>query len=567
MKNLNFKVMTIVTILVVVTMSSLFSFTSSYIFPPDSSIYEDMEALYLAAGYGTPTNKRPWSGAEAKLILSRIDESTLPKNLRDFYLKIKEEVNKDTRWQFGESVRLSFYFDIFGEIYTHTNGEQFNTELDWDFGFAKRSPMIRMRYDLSFFDYLYIYSDLQYQRNRFREGDTLEKFEIDRDEGIITGSGDGKFVTESTIYNLPFLSNWMAKTYDVDFQVPKRALVSVGGKNWNLSLARDKLRWGNGHSGNFIFSDHDDYQEYVRLTTFSDKFSYDWVNMFFETNYSVAEGESADKVFKVLMAHRLEFRPIKMITFALSENVMYQNDVFSLRHINPANVYHNLNSRAMFNAIAHLELDIMPFKGLNIYGQFSLDQARAPNESDSQADAYGYLFGAEYALPISKGILFSSLEYAMTTPAMYRREYVDFISFRRYHGNGLSFISHFDYIGYQYGGDAQVVQLDVNYRLPQRGNFGLQLFFMRHGVIDMFTANSVVNAERGSTPSGDLIEETFRASLFGEYNFKRLFNTFIDVRTWAHASYIHIRDYLVPSSSYNNPRQDFQFTLGVSITL
>ena len=101
---------------------------------------------------------------------------------------------------------------------------------------------------------------MQYQRNRFREGDTLEKFEIDRDEGIITGSGDGKFVTESTIYNLPFLSNWMAKTYDVDFQVPKRALVSVGGKNWNLSLARDKLRWGNGHSGNFIFSDHDDYQ-------------------------------------------------------------------------------------------------------------------------------------------------------------------------------------------------------------------------------------------------------------------------------------------------------------------
>ncbi|HHU88302.1 MAG: capsule assembly Wzi family protein [Sphaerochaetaceae bacterium] len=567
MRNLDLKALIIVTILVVVTITPLFSYSSTYIFPPDSTIYDEMEALYLVAGYGTPTNKRPWSGAEAKLILSRIDEQTLPKNLLYFYCALKEAIYKETRWEFGKSVKFSFFFDIFGEMYTHTNGEEFNNEADWDFGFAKRSPMLRMRYDLSFFDYLYIYSDLQYQRNRFREGDTFENFKIDRDEGIITGSGGGKFLTESTIYNLPFLTNWMAETYDIDFQVPKRALVSVGGKNWNISLARDKLRWGNGHSGNFVFSDHDDYQEYLRFTAFSDKFSYDWVNMFFETNYNVAEGDSADESFKILMAHRLEFRPIKMITFAISENVMYQNDVFSLRHFNPANIYHNLNNRSMFNAIAHLELDIMPFKGFNIYGQFVLDQATAPNEGDSQAAAYGYLAGVEYALPISKGILTSSLEFATTTPAMYRREYVDFISLRRYFGNGLSFISHFDYIGYQYGGDAQVLQLDVNYRLPQRGNFGLQLFFMRHGVIDFFTKNSEVNAERGSTPSGDLIEETFRASLFGEHNFKRLFNTFIDMRTWVHASYIYLRDYLVPSESHTNARQDFQLTFGVSLTL
>ncbi|MFA7371746.1 MAG: hypothetical protein WCY78_07505 [Sphaerochaetaceae bacterium] len=81
-----------------------------------------------------------------------------------------------------------------------------------------------------------------------------------------------RFVIESTTYNLPFLANWVAKTYDANFQVPKRAVFSVDGNNWHLSLARDKLRCGNGHSGNFTFTDHDDYQEYLRFITFSDKF-------------------------------------------------------------------------------------------------------------------------------------------------------------------------------------------------------------------------------------------------------------------------------------------------------
>ena len=68
---------------------------------------------------------------------------------------------------------------------------------------------------------------------------------------------------------------------------------------------------------------------------------------------------------------------------------MYQNGIFSLRHFNPANIYHNLNILVIFNAISHLKLDVMLFNDLNVYGQFVLDQARAPNERAIQVDAYG----------------------------------------------------------------------------------------------------------------------------------------------------------------------------------
>ncbi len=112
---------------------------------------------------------------------------------------------------------------------------------------------------MAFKDFLYIYSDLQYGRNRFREGDDFGRFNLDEDDGIIENPlGDGKYLITSSIYNRTFLTNWMSKTYDLDFQTPKRALISTGGDNWNLSLSRDTIRWGNGHSGNFVISDHDD---------------------------------------------------------------------------------------------------------------------------------------------------------------------------------------------------------------------------------------------------------------------------------------------------------------------
>ncbi|MFW5484967.1 MAG: capsule assembly Wzi family protein [Spirochaetaceae bacterium JB067] len=560
------KKLSVVTAILMMAVSlSLYSSNEVRMIPLDSSVYGDIEALYLVAGYGTPSNKAPWSVAEADLILSRIDVNSLSFEMKAFYDRIEAEVNSPLRYDYDELVDFGFNADVYGELYAHSNGDEFSNEADWTFGFPERKPMILLRMDMAFSDFLYIYSDLQYGRNRFTDEDSFDQYDIDEDEGIITSSGGGKYSTLSSIFNQAFLTNWMSATWDLDFQTPKRALIATGSSNWNLSLSRDKIRWGNGHSGNFVISDHDDYQEYLRFVTFSDKFSYDWTNMFFETNYNSGEGSSADEQFKMFMAHRLEFRPIDSVTFALSENVMYQNDVFSLRHFNPANIYHNLNSRTMFNAIAHAELDVMVSPGINLYGQFALDQARAPNEGDSQADASAYLFGIEYAKEISSGILFSSLEFASTSPAMYRRELVDFITIRRYHGNGTSFVTHFDYLGYEYGGDAKVIQLDVTYRLPEDRNIAFQLFYMRHGEVDFFTDNSIVNDITESSPSGEVVEETLSATLSGEYTIENLIS-FIDSSLWANVSFVQKWDYTKATESVSNYHTDVQLTVGMGLS-
>ena len=549
---------------------------SQEMIPLSASIYGDMDALYLVTGKGTPSNARPWSKTEAIMILSRIDRSSLAGSEIALYDTIAAAVKPGLKFSFPDGFEFGAAIDANLEAYVHQN-EDYDLDSDWLYGFEERKPMVKLSLDFSLKGFLYLYCDLQYGRNKYNYQDTTANFTTDYPNGIgaiIPAGSEGIIVTHSTIYSQLFLTNILAHSYDFDFEWPKRAVAAVGGANWNISLARDKVSWGNGHSGNFIVDDHVDYQEFARLVAFSDVFKYDWLNVFFETNPS--QGESADNKFKVLMAHRLEFRILKRITFAISENVMYQNDVFDLRYINPAYIYHNLNNRDMFNAIAHAEVDYSVAKGFNLYGQFVMDQARAPNEGTSQADSMGYLGGIEYARGAGPGILSSSLEYAKTDPLLYRRDGVDFLMFRKYftHGypSGPGYILSLDYIGYEYGGDAQVLQWDTGYRIPGVGNFTFTLFGMRHGEMDIFMSHNTGNDNNGSanyegtTPSGDQIAEILSASLYGEYEVPRLL-TWAEMKIWAELDWIGKRTYVKSTDSYTDPSADLQLTVGCSLSL
>jgi hypothetical protein len=543
------------------------------IIPLSSPFYEDMDALYLLTGSGTPSNARPWSKTEASLILSRIDGEKLQGPARALYQSISRIIQEGLRFQYDDGFQLGTTFDYAFEMYWHENTEDFVKDTDWNYGFEQRKPMLKLSISFALHDYFYIFTDMQYGRNRFTDRDVF--LEVGgRDPRIPIGSiitdDSAEIVEHSAIYSTSFLTNILVPTYDLDFQTPKRAIAAVGGESWNFSLSRDKVSWGNGNSGNFIIDDHVDYHEFARFTAFSDYFKYDFLNVFFETNANTAEGSSADTTFRMFMAHRLEFRVKDIFTFAVSENIMYQNDVFSLRYLNPAFIYHNLNVNVMFNAIAHMEVDYQLAPKLSIYGQAVLDQAVAPNESASQADAYGYLAGLEHAAVIDRGILISSLEYAYANPALYRRAGMDFLMFRRYHGNGTSFISHIDYIGYQYGGDTQALQLDSSYRIPDLGAVRIMLLGLRKGSVDYFMTNEEVNAIRTPAPSGPEVGESLTASLSVDYRIPRII-AWIDSQLWMQLDWIGKRTYVKPTDTeeafYKDHTRDIQFTVGMSVLL
>ena len=566
------KRISIILLLAVILLAPLSARTvSQEIIPLSSSVYSDMDLLYLITGNGTPSNARPWTKTEAFHILHRVDPLQLEGAGEALYHTLLDGLSDSPTIQEKDGFLLDIGFTYNLEGYYHSNGEDFTKDTDWIYGFEDRKPMFKFDIGFGIDPFFYSFTDLQYSRNRFTDRDIFNPEDdtappVDVIGSIIEEGNTATIVEHSHIYSQRFMSNVLIPTYDVDFQTPKRAVISFGGAQWNMNLSRDRVKWGNGHSGNFIIDDHVDYHEFARVSGFTNRFKYDLLYVFFETNPSTSEGSSADEEFRMLMAHRLEFRILDNLTFAVSENIMYRNDVLNLRYLNPANVYHNLNSRRLFNAIAHVELDYSPIPKVNIYGQYVLDQAVAPNESASQADATGFLVGVEYATPLKKGILSTSLEFAQTSPAMYRREYVDFLMFRRYHGNGTSFVSHIDYIGYQYGGDTQLIQWDVGLRLLPAMQFNFRVIGMRQGKVDYSMSNDDVNEIRDPTPYGDTVTERGIITLGGELSYPNLFSA-LDAALWFQVDLVGQRVYDRTTETYGGHIGDVQVSLGVGLSL
>ncbi len=550
---------------------------SQEIIPLSSPAYRDMDALYLLTGNGTPSNSRPWSKSEAGRILSRVRRDALAGVEAGLYDSIARIVEPGLKFRFPDGFEFGVAIEASLEAYFHSNTD-YNLESDWIHGFGERKPMARLSLDFSLKDFLYLYCDMQYGRNRFNIDDDLFRVTERYPKGIgaIVGPGDTLAFMggKSSIYGRSFLTNILEKGVDFNYQWPHRAVSSVGGANWNISLSRDKIEWGNGHSGNFVLDDHVDYQEFARLVAFSDVFKYESLFVFLDANPSV--GETADTSFRMLMAHRLEFRILRKLNFAISENVMYKNDHFDFRYLNPAFIYHNLNNRGMFNAIAHAELDFSPMKGLKLYAQGVMDQARAPTEGTAQADAMGYLGGIECAIAAGPGVFTSSLELALTDPLLYRREAVDFLMFRKYYTNGdptgPGYMIDLDYMGYPYGGDVLVLQWDGAYRVPGVGTIGARLFGMRHGAMNFFLShnksgdNDGLADYEGSTPSGDSVAESFVASLSGDFELPKLV-TWAAASVYARVDWIQRRTLLKSTGVYEGRSMDLQITAGLTLSL
>ncbi|MDR2702042.1 MAG: capsule assembly Wzi family protein [Spirochaetaceae bacterium] len=545
------------------------------ILPLSSEIYDEMDALYLLGGLGTPSTARPWTVNEARTILERINYLSLNQLEQGLYDFIAAKIADPFRFSLDDAFGFDARLDAALEAYTHTNTEDFVLNEDWNYGYEKRQPMVKISLEAGLYSWLYIFTDLEYNRNRFIIRDQNRNAgDMTQNIGAETSLSDYAYPWRSWAYSSPFITNFMAGTDEFDFDWPKRANITVGGAHWNLSLARDRLQWGRGTTGNFIVDGHRDYDEYIRFSAWSDRFKYEWLNVFYPVPETVGENS-----FKLLMAHRLEFRFLPSLVFAVSENIMCRADGFNPRYINPAFIFHNWYDRDNINSLAHLELDYTPFKGYRFYTQAAIDQIQASWEDDNEPAAWGILAGIEHIRPAGSGLLSLSLEGAYTTPLLYRRDRVDFISLNTsevaYAGRNLSF----DYSGFPYGGDALILQADAKYRFPGTALLYARLFGMIHGKVNFFVSHNKDGLSTGpanlkdKTPSGDANEReyTFSASLGGNYTIPQPLS-WLELRVWTELDYIYKKNKLMLSETgedrfYHKEggAADFQFIAGIGV--
>ncbi len=573
---------------------------ASRTFALNSEIYELMDDLYSLQGLARPSTSRPWSQSEAKLILSGIDESTLNSAEKLLYDRIQDIISENLRWNFSDFA-LGLKIDLALEGYMHSNDTQFILDTDWLRGFESRRPLAKLSMDFSVGSLFYTYCDLQYGYGKVTRHDTFVRLNPDHSAGGIM-SEDGyigsyrmdsgaHIMVWSNQYSKKLANNILPKSEWFDFIWPKRALVSAGGENWNIQFGRDRLEIGNSTLGNLLVDNHTDFEDYMSVTFFSSLFKYQWTNLFL--NGITDTGETRTDDTRIFMIHTLEFRPIPKLSFIISEDVMFKiasdedgTQVVDYSFFNPAFIWHNLNNRSMFNAIAYAEVNWAAFRGAEFYGQFALDQAVAPNENPDQGDAWGLVTGAKYTAPIGDGVARFYAEFAYTTPLLYRRDQVDFVKMTRYFhlttdsqyqpdASYDSFGSNalvFEYIGFPYGGDVETLEIGTVYNLPGVLKAKLYGMLLQQGEFNLFVSHNKDKKNEGwpnyegKTPSGTNWTRAIYLSSNIEMKMDSFFN-WPGVSIEAELDWIGKWNFNSETREYSNGKTDTQFSIGANIRL
>lgn len=576
-----------IVVLLVVLLAGAYVFAYSnnaIIFELDSSIYDDMDNLYSYCGFVRPSTNRPWSEAEARLILSKVDKSGLEGYALKLYNRIEAELNKGLKWNFGENKKVANFGVTVGmnfalEGYAHSNTEDFITETDWERSFDERKSLMRLYFEFTCNDNFYTTSDIHY---KFRRADMYDEYtkysteeggKLSKDGYIASYDMNGVdkmyYVSKSYQFSNGLMSNFFTDTLHFSFIWPRRAIFSFGGETWNFSVNRDKLSLGNANFGNLLVDDHT-FSDYAKLSFFSNNFKYDFVLMFFDTLLSSHEDPTTEG--RIYMIHTLQFRALDKVSFTISENVMYKYKVLDFYFFNPSFIYHNLNNRGMFNALAYVDLNVIVVPGLEVYGQFALDQARAPHEGDSQSSSYGLVAGISYSQKLGDGMLTVYGEYAKTTPLLYRRDGIDFIRSSRYVAMEapVYHIPFFDYIGFPYGGDVRMLEIRATY--SSLNNWKVSAFgrIAQKGEVNIFHSHNIDgNNEKdanlpGDTPYGDKIKNFAVVGLEASANLDGLFNWPV-VSFDGELDWIGRYNYTKSTKEKSVAETDFQLTLGFTL--
>lgn len=427
------------------------------IIPYDSPVYEALDAIYLASGFARPSHTRPITVDEARRLLLQIDAATLPMGVRHTYRYVREALQQRFLYREGRGFRFNSGIGLNVETYLHANDQRET----WVHGYEERLPLADIPLELWLFDGFYANTTLTLKEEYRAITAELQNYT-----------------------NIPVTLNYL------DWYFPFRAFFSIGGDHWNFQFGRDKVTWGNGHTGNLMLSDFCDFHDFVRFTTY-------WRSFKFTSVYIVLDSwlkpdelpptpaptgwyENYGELYKAFFAHRLDFRLFDRVGLSLTEAVVFGNKYPELRDFNPLMIFHNWFIPERANSLLTVEAEVNPFRWVSLYGQYAIDEFQTAYEieegSGGRPGAAGYLFGCDVQLPLWAGFVGVSAEYALTDPWLYNRWHplTRYTSRRRI----WSYIPPDGYewvdkpLGYGAGPDAEV----QSYRLGYKVWGGFELF-------------------------------------------------------------------------------------------
>lgn len=514
--------------------------------------WQTVNKLCHYAGIVGPTSNGPVTKAQ---LLSAIERAEDEVGERDSFLLYAKSIFVDEEPTITDgvgSVTLSLDGSLEGYLTLGDLGEMtyidgYMVQIDKDSYLAKardRKPLFNVGAEFNLKDNAYGRFNFNFVRDMFKEGIWNERF----------SSNVSKIRTE----NFPYDSG-----------------ISIGNDNLNLMIARARASLGEGRTGNTAIGDNYDYQEFMKGSIFSDYMGiYLRITQFdsshdstFNTNpYALVSPRfSGYKQLRHEMG--FEFLPLKNFRFSLYViNLIDTTSSIDIRMLNPFTVLHNMFNYVEYtdstnwilegNNMLFVDLSFSPIRGLNLYGQFTMDQMQSKGEVDTykklpwgvDPNAFGLLFNVSYTGYIKDGVFDVYLEGVYNTPGLYlNSKFYKSASDNTVTNNNTGLYcwsqdwlvgysragytyGDVSYSGYQYGPDCIVLSIGSEYR-KRDYTISSSLFYMAHGEKGRgtklsnytFEGLNTVDTYKTKAPSG-IVEHTALVSLVGEYRISSLFS-------------------------------------------
>ena len=465
---------------------SLFSQSNQHIWEGNSPVILSINQLYILNGLAEPSNSGPSSTSELLYSLDRLIKyiHTIPKEQEFLYQQVLDTLHQEARIIIEEdaSVAISLHYSF--ETYIHANASDITEESLWNPRWINRLPIVSIPIDVNLFNLFSSSVDV-----------VIMKRLLDYED-------------ESVYSSIISTNHSLRDFFQLDFNWPYKAIAAMGGDRWNFQMGRDKLSLGPGHTGNLLLSDHLPFHEYGQFKTWFGPLKFVAQFIGFPSPKELDEG---DDTIKMLATHRLEWGITPNIHIAITEAMMYQDEVLDPRFFNPMMIYHQYFMPDRSNSFLTVELIASLFQGFSLYGQIAMDDVKFLGESETIPDAFGWQLGFNYSWITTSSTYSLWIEHVHTDPYLYLRDEINYIvSFK----NGGTYIEN--YLGYPLGGDAHVYALGITWDSLDIFTGYASLQWSTKGEISFDSAYPPLDPLT-TTPTG-IPETTLRATIGGTYN-------------------------------------------------
>lgn len=274
----------------------------------------------------------------------------------------------------------------------------------------------------------------------------------------------------------------------IDMSWPTFGYVAYGSANFYASLGRYKLAWGPMRNG-LMVSDASQYYDnaaaaYTTPLGVSGRFTYSFIFITPNSMLSSQEWLKQGKVWdlnqrrsytegaKTIIGHRFDVQFAPWGRFGMGEVNLVGGKHPDLNDVNPFLIFHNTYGEDFSNVMASIDLSLVPFKGVEVYGEFvSDDVAFGGTEAGARGKptALAYGGGLRYCLDLKNATILASLEVYHTDTWIYNR-WQPLLTFtnRTYTKSELPGSRDFtDYpLGFKYGPDLNAFSISAKAFLP-----------------------------------------------------------------------------------------------------